>query len=84
MGAMRRLAFCLGLVLGLVVTAVTGAVALTYLFTGKFPFPEMDDGNAGVQLKTPDEVVAVVREQVQKAKTAAGPEMNGGDSDDEA
>jgi hypothetical protein len=84
MGATRRLAFCLGLVLGLVTTAVTGAVAHTYLITGKFPFHEKAEGNAGVQLMTSDEVVAAVREQVGKAKTAAGSEMQGGGSDDEA
>ena len=35
MGFLKRLAYDLGLVLGLVAVAAAGAVALTYLFTGK-------------------------------------------------
>ncbi|MFC2031086.1 hypothetical protein ACFLWA_10195 [Chloroflexota bacterium] len=84
MGALRRLGFFLGLVMGLAVTAVTGALVLTYLFTGKFPIPEMAEDSGGVQLMTPDEVVAVVREQVGKARAEESFEVQGGDSDDEA
>ena len=84
MGTLRRMAFFVGLSLGLATTAVTAAVALTYLFTGRFPTVEMAEGRAEVQLLTPDEVVAMVREQVAKAKSAKGVEIQGGESDDDA
>lgn len=84
MGTLRRLAFFVGLILGLATTAVAGAVALTYLFTGRFPSVEVAEGRAKVQLMTPDEVVAMVREQAAKVKTAQGVEIQGGESDDEA
>jgi hypothetical protein len=41
MGILRRLAFYLGLVLGLTTIAAAGTVALTYLLTGKFVSVEM-------------------------------------------
>lgn len=84
MGTLRRLAFFVGLILGLATTAVAGAVALTYLFTGRFPSVEVVEGSAKAQLMTPDEVVAMVREQVAKAKGAQVVEIQGGESDDEA
>ena len=37
MGFLKRAAFYLGLMLGLAAVAAAGTVALTYLFTGKFP-----------------------------------------------
>ncbi len=70
MGFLRRLAFYLGLALGLITITVAGTVALTYLFTGRLPSVEMTEGKAEVTLLTPDEVVALVREQVEKAKAA--------------
>ena len=84
MGMLRRLAFFVGLILGLATTAVAGAVALTYLFTGKFPTVEMAEGRAEMQLMTPDEVVVMVREQVAKVKAAEGDEIQGGESDEAA
>ena len=83
MGLFRRLAFCVGLALGLATIAVSGAVFLTYLFTGKLPMVEMEEGTAGVQLMTPDQVAATVREQVDKAKQAQADTPEGGEDDDE-
>jgi hypothetical protein len=84
MGTLRRLAFFVGLILGLATTALAGAVALTYLFTGKFPSVEVAEGRAEVQLMAPDEVAGMVREQVAKVKAAQGDEIQGGEGDDEA
>jgi hypothetical protein len=82
MGILRRLSFYLGLMMGLTTIAAVGAVALTYLFTGRFPSLEFGGEQPEVSLLTPDEVVAVVREQVDKAKAAQETEMEGGESDE--
>ena len=82
MGILRRLSFYLGLMMGLTTIAAVGAVALTYLFTGKFPSVELGGEQPEVTLMTPDEVVAVVREQVDKAKAAQEIEIEGGESDE--
>lgn len=84
MGVLRRLAFFLGFILGLATIAVAGIVALTYLFTGKFPSVEMSTGKPAVQLMTPDQVVDLVREQVDKAKAARAAKGEGGKGDVEA
>ena len=68
MGFLKRLAFYLGLMLGLLTIAAAGTVAFTYLFTGKFASIEMAEGKPEMTLMTPDEVVTMVREQVDKAK----------------
>lgn len=80
MGFIRRLAFYWGFALGLVTLAAVGIVALTYLFTGKFPSVDMAEGKTEVQLLTPDEVVAMVREQVAKATAAQQAEEGEGES----
>lgn len=80
----KRLAFYLGFVLGLVAIAAVGIVGLTYLFTGKFPSVEVEGEQPEVKLMTPDEVVALVREQVDKAKAAEATEIAGGESDEES
>jgi hypothetical protein len=79
MGFFRQVAFYLGLALGLVTVTIAGSVALTYLFTGRFPSVEMAEGKAEVTLLTTDEVVTLVREQVEKARAAeaAGGEGHG-------
>ena len=82
MGFLTRLAFYLGLVLGLVTVAVTGTVVVTYLFTGKLPSVKMSGEKAKVELMTPDEVVSLVREQVTKAKAASQAKVTGGEDDD--
>jgi uncharacterized iron-regulated membrane protein len=79
MGFLRSVAFYLGLTVGLLSVAVAGTVALTYLFTGKFPSVEMAGGKAEVTLMTPDEVVAMVRQQVEQAK-ASQSSVTGGES----
>jgi hypothetical protein len=84
MGFLRRLAFYAGLVLGLATVAVAGAVILTYLFTGKLPAMELGGDARKLDLFTPDEVVALVRDQVVKAKAAHAAEVAGGESDDGA
>ena len=84
MGVLKRLAFYLGLVLGLATVAVAGTVLLTYLFTGKFASIEMAEGKPEVALMTPDEVVTMVREQVDKARAAQADDVTGGMGDDEA
>jgi hypothetical protein len=74
---LRSLAFYLGLTVGLLSVAIAGTVALTYLFTGKFPSVEMAGGKAEVTLMTPDQVVALVRQQVEQAKAGQAPAAGG-------
>jgi hypothetical protein len=76
---LRQVAFYFGLAMGLVTVAAAGTVVLTYLFTGKFPAVEMAEGKTEVTLLTSDEVVALVREQVEKAKLAQQAEAAGGE-----
>ena len=83
MGFFRRVAFYLGLALGLVTVAAAGTVALTYLFTGKLASVELAGEKPEVTLMTPDEVVTMVREQVAKAKAAPEAEEEGGEDDGE-
>ena len=86
MGILRRMAFLLGFVLGLVTLVVVGTEFLTYLFTGKFPsVKKVSEGKAELLLMTPDEVVAFVREQALKESAAVEvSEVVGGENDAEA
>jgi hypothetical protein len=86
MGILSRLAYLLGLVLGLVTLVVVGTEFLTYLFTGKFPSVKLaDEGKTELVLMTPDEVVAFVREQALKEDAAEEvAEIAGGENDVEA
>jgi hypothetical protein len=77
MGFLRSVAFYLGLSVGLLSAALAGTVALTYLFTGKFPSVEMSEGKPEVTLMTPDEVVALVRQQVEQARASHAPAAGG-------
>ncbi|MCL7454919.1 MAG: hypothetical protein M8467_17930 [Anaerolineae bacterium] len=80
---LKQIAFYFGLALGLVTVAVAGTVALTYLFTGKLPTVEVTEGKTEVTLLTTDEVVALVREQVEKARAAQrAEEPSGGEKHD--
>jgi hypothetical protein len=79
---LKQLAFYLGMILGLATVATVGTMALTYLFTGKFASVEMEEGKPKVTLMTADQVVAMVREQVNKAQAAQ--QAGGGDDDGEA
>ena len=86
MGILSRIAYLLGLVLGLVTLVVVGTEFLTYLFTGKFPsVKKVSEGKAELVLMTPDEVVAFVREQALKENAAVEvSEVAGGENDAEA
>ena len=53
---LKRLAFYIGLLLGLTTIAAAGTVAMTYLLTGKFVSLEMGGEKPEVTLMTPDEV----------------------------
>jgi hypothetical protein len=68
MGFLRRIAFYLGLMLGLTTIAAAGTVALTYLLTGKFVSVELEGEKPEVTLMTPDEVAALIREKAGKAE----------------
>ena len=83
MGILRRMAFLLGFVLGVVTLVVLGTEFLTYLFTGKFPsVKKVGEGKAELVLMTPDEVVAFVREQALKKNSALEvSEVAGGEND---
>jgi hypothetical protein len=83
MGFLKRLAFYLGLMVGLVTVAAAGTVALTYLLTGKLVSVEVAGEKPEVTLMTPDEVVALIREQVKKAKSEAQPAADAGGESDE-
>jgi len=83
MGILRRLAFYLGLLLGLVSVAVAGTVALTYLLTGKLVSIEMgEEKKPEVTLMTPDEVVALIRKQPWAAPAGSQAEDAGGEGDE--
>ena len=86
MGILSRLAYLLGLVLGLVTLVVVATEFLTYLFTGKFPsVKKVGEGRPELVLMTPDEVVAFVREQALKGNAAGEvTEVAGGENDAEA
>ena len=86
MGILSRLAYLLGLVLGLVTLVVVATEFLTYLFTGKFPSVKKGgEGRPELVLMTPDEVVDFVREQALKENAAAEvTEVAGGENDAEA
>ena len=79
MGFLRRLAFYLGLILGLVTIAAAGAVALTYLLTGRLVSLDLAAGKPAVTLMTPDEIIALVRTQVGQGSESAAIEIEGGD-----
>ena len=82
MGFLRRLAFYMGLLLGLTTIAAAGTVALTYLLTVKSVSFEMGGEKPEVTLMTPDEVAALIRERAHKApEELVEIEISGGDSD---
>ena len=80
MGLLKRVAFYLGLIAGLVTIGGVGAVLLTYLFTGKLPVVKMaEEEKPKLELVTPDELAALIRQQVRQAETAVEtPEGTGG------
>jgi hypothetical protein len=67
MSALKRLAFGVGFLLGLAGFVVVAGNALLYLLTGKLPSVEVGEGGKPVLgLVTPQEIVALVREQVER------------------
>jgi hypothetical protein len=84
MGFVKRFAFYLGLVFGVVTVAAAGSVALTYLLTGKVPLVGMSGDKAELALMTPDEVAALIREKAGKAREVEVIEVTGGGDDGEA
>jgi len=67
MSALKRLAFGIGFVLGLAGFVVVAGNVLLYLLTGKLPSVEVGEGGKPVLgLVTPQEIVTLVREQVEK------------------
>ncbi len=83
MGFARRLAFYMGMVLGILTIATAGSVALTYLLTGKLPMVGVGSDSNEVTLMTPDEVASMIREKAGKAQEAEVIEIVGGSEDDE-
>jgi hypothetical protein len=84
MGFLKRLAFYLGLLLGLATISAVGTVALTYLFTGKLVSIEAGEGKPSVTLMTADEVATLIRERASQADPAGDQpvETPGGESHD--
>jgi len=68
---LKRLAFYLGLALGLLTVAAAGAVALTYLFTGKLISVRSDEHGTRIALDTPDALAAMMRQPMGKARGTA-------------
>jgi CRISPR/Cas system-associated exonuclease Cas4 (RecB family) len=83
MGILKRLAYYLGLLLGLTTVAAAGTVALTYLLTGKFVSIKMKEEKPEVTLMTPDEVATLIRERAHKVpEQPVEIEIVGGESND--
>lgn len=69
MSAIRRLAFVTGLILGLAGFVLIAGNILLYLLTGKLPSVEVkDDGRPVVGLVSPQELVTIIKEQVEKER----------------
>ena len=84
MGILRRIAFYMGLMLGLTTIAAAGTVALTYLLTGKLVSFEVTGEKPEITLMKPDEVAALIREKAGKAEVEIEiplEEAEGGESD---
>jgi hypothetical protein len=79
MGIFKQIAFYVGMVAGVATVGAAAAVLLTYLFTGKLPAVQMQEGDkAKMQLMTPDELIALFREQAKKAEAAVDVPLTSG------
>ncbi len=79
MFVLKRLAFGMGMVLGLAAFVLVAGNVLLYLLTGKLPSVEVSgEGGPVFGLITPQEVVNLVKEQMEKERgtrlSAAEPE----------
>ena len=71
MTALRRLAFGMGFLLGMAGFVVLAGNVLLYLLTGKLPSVEIsEDGTPVFGLMSPQQVVSLIREQVEKERGA--------------
>ena len=69
MFVLKRLAFGMGLVLGLAAFVLVAGNVLLYLLTGKLPSVEVSgEGGPVFGLISPQDVVNLVREQVEKER----------------
>lgn len=69
MSTMKKLAFAIGFALGLAGFVVIVGNVLLYLLTGKLPSVELrEDGRPALGLATPQEVVTMVKEQVERER----------------
>lgn len=69
MSAIKRLAFVTGLILGLAGFVLIAGNIVLYLLTGKLPSVEVkDDGRPVVGLVSPEELVTIIKEQVEKER----------------
>lgn len=80
---LRRVTFYVGLMTGMAAIVAAGAVALTYLFTGKLPAIEFEAGKREVRLVTPDQMTALFRRQVEQARAAQTGNLAGGETDEQ-
>lgn len=68
----RRPAFLMGLLLGLVSIIQAGTAILTYFLTGKFPAVEIKDTAQGrrpvFKLISPDEVLEIIKDQAARGR----------------
>jgi hypothetical protein len=69
MTGLKRFAFVIGLLLGMAGFVVVAGNVLLYLLTGRLPAMELkEDGRPAFALLSPQEVVNLVREQVEKER----------------
>lgn len=69
MSALKRFAFVVGFVLGLAGFVLIAGNMLLYLLTGRLPSVEIkEDGQVVFGLVSPQQVVNIVKEQVEKEK----------------
>jgi hypothetical protein len=69
MSALKRVAFAAGFVLGVGTFVLVAGNVLLYLLTGKLPSVEVrEDGRPAIGLVSPQEVVNLVREQVERGR----------------
>ena len=68
----RRIAFLIGLLLGLVSIVLAGTAILTYFLTGKLAFIEVqgtdEDRHPVFNLIPPDDVLEIIKEQAAKGR----------------